>query len=161
MPVFVRMAFFVELLLSLLLGYIAGWSGSCTAAAVVTMVASALFLPYALFIRPYDRRIDTLMSCTFAVLQFAQSVFAVVVTQAGDSGSELAMKTFAWITASVNAMFFVQLVIAVAWRCVVTQRNLAMQRRTAASNSSNSTSANSMPLLTIPLEENRRESVLL
>ena len=125
----IRLAYFVELLCSAVMGCIGGWrpsQGSCVPVASLMLLCTVILLGYFIVLRPYERRLETWLSVTFAVGQVGQAVCSVVVTSSPDSPN--ALLALSWVTVTLSWGLLFQLCVVGGWACVVTARRRQLRR---------------------------------
>ena len=122
-----RVYFFEELVVSGLLGLVAGWrpeSGTCLGVALAMVVISIAHAAYLTLVRPYLRRLDAGFSLGFAVLLVLQSGFAVWVTTVAEAerSSSLPFKILVGIVLAQTWGFIGQLLVQGVWMIAVSHR---------------------------------------
>ena len=151
----IRLAYFVELLCSAVMGCIGGWrpsQGSCVPVASLMLLCTVVLLGYSLALRPYERRLETWLSVTFAVGQVGQAVCSVVVTSSPDSPN--ALLALSWVTVTLSWGLLFQLCVVGGWACVVTARRRQL-RRLACESDEVAAGASPSPLLMSPIDSTK------
>lgn len=149
----VRLAYFVELLSSVVMGCAGGWrplesEGSCIPVASIMLIITVVLLIFLLALHPYERRVDMALSVTFGVGLAGQAACALAVVASPTSRN--AQLALSWLTVVLNWGLVAQLGIVGSWAMCLHSRHQHLRRQSSLPATASPSA--SIPMLSIPVQ---------